>query len=156
MSLETGCMYWGTHIFQKWYLGLSLAAEWTFKRHTLFRCVRCDDAGPLEEVGVAIIHDHASIILFSQVGPTVCQQFYNFLTRLRELSHESQWTSCLKEILLQVLCAFLSGPFLNADFPLDAFNKFLDRVTCPDLSYENPATVVKIIEQCGKLKSFSS
>lgn len=85
-----------------------------------------------------------------KVGPTVCQQFYNFLSRLRELSHESSWTSCLKEILLRVLCVFLSGPFLNADFPLDAFNKFLDRVTCPDLSYENPSTIVKIVEQCGK------
>ncbi|CAG7720785.1 unnamed protein product [Allacma fusca] len=80
-------------------------------------------------------------------GPTVCQQFYNFLTRLRELSHDTPWTSCLKEILLRVLCLFLSGPFLNTDFPLDAFNKFLDRVTCPDLSYENAATVVNIIEQ---------
>ncbi|CAL8111027.1 unnamed protein product [Orchesella dallaii] len=79
-------------------------------------------------------------------GPTVCQHFYNFLLRLRQLSNDTIWTPCLKEVLLRVLAAFLSGPFLYSDFPLDAFNKFLDRVTCPDLSYENPTTIVSIIQ----------
>ncbi|ODM97926.1 Baculoviral IAP repeat-containing protein 6, partial [Orchesella cincta] len=79
-------------------------------------------------------------------GPTVCQHFYNFLLRLRQLSNDTVWTPCLKEVLLRVLGVFLSTSFLNADFPLDAFNKFLDRVTCPDLSYENPTTIVCIIQ----------
>lgn len=83
-------------------------------------------------------------------GPTVSQHFYNFLLRLRQLSNDSAWTPCLKEVLLQVLGVFLSGPFLNTEFPLDAFNKFLDRVTCPDLSYENPTTIVSIIQSFGK------
>lgn len=82
-------------------------------------------------------------------GPTVCQHFYNFLLRLRQLSNDSVWTPCLKEVLLRVLGVFLSGPFLYSEFPLDAFNKFLDRVTCPDLSYENPTTIISIIQSFG-------
>lgn len=46
---------------------------------------------------------------------------------------------------------FLAGPFLNSEFPIDAFNKFLDRVTCPDLSYENPTTIISIIQSFGTL-----
>jgi len=54
-------------------------------------------------------------------------------------------------MLLQVLDEFLAGPIIDSDFPMDAFHKFLDRVTCPDLSYENPATVLSIFENFGKV-----
>jgi hypothetical protein len=87
--------------------------------------------------------------VFLQAGPTVCQHFYNFLLRLRHLSSDTPWTPCLKEILLRVLSLFLSGPFTSSEFPLDAFNKFLDRLTCPDLSYVNPATVISLMQQMG-------
>jgi len=87
------------------------------------------------------------------MGPAVCEDFHIFFSRIFNLC-QSTSKSCyeyLIEVLLRILSEFLAGPFLGSEFPLDAFNKFLDvlqphvNILRPRLNL-NPAVLISVVD----------
>lgn len=87
------------------------------------------------------------------MGPTVCEDFYNFFNRIFTLCQGTIWTPYLIEVLLRVLSEFLSGAFLGSEFPLDVFNKFLDILLSRGSQmaeyHVNPTVLISIVDHLG-------